>query len=83
MLVNGQTSLVIHHFSCIFQNFLTFEEIFAKNEIFFAQTCLGTFSLKKVRWPNHLSRCYHILHEKTIDHTHSDSSNQNILKQIS
>ena len=54
---------------CIFQIVLIIKEILAYIEIFFfskhAKTCLATFSLKKVLWPNHLSQSFEILHEKT------------------
>ena len=66
---------------CIFQIVLTIEEILAYIEIFYfskhAQTCLATFSLKKVLWPNRLSQCFEILHEKTVDHVLLDDTKQN------
>ena len=66
---------------CIFQIVLTIEEILAYIEIFYfskyAQTCLATFSLKKVLWPNRLSQCFEILHEKTVGYMLSDDTKQN------
>ena len=57
------------------------EEIWAYIEIFYysklAQTCLATFSIKKVLWPNHLSQSFKILHKKTVDHVLLDNTKQN------
>ena len=53
---------------CIFQIVLTIEEILAYIEIFYFSKHAQTFSLKKVLWPNRLSQCFEILHEKTVDH---------------